>query len=36
MKFHTDRYCSHCGKRMSLAEYDLYGGYCNICSIKKI
>ena len=26
-----DKYCRACGKRISLAEEDLYAGYCNIC-----
>jgi len=28
-----DRYCRACGKRISLAEADLYGGTCGICAI---
>ena len=28
-----DRWCRMCGKRISLAEHDLYGGSCNICSV---
>ena len=27
-----DRYCRLCGKRISLAESDLYAGCCNICA----
>jgi hypothetical protein len=26
-----DRYCRACGKRISLAEDDLYSGYCSRC-----
>ena len=26
-----DRYCRACGKRISLAEDDLYNGFCSIC-----
>ena len=26
-----DRYCRACGKRISLAEDDLYAGYCSEC-----
>ena len=26
-----DKYCRACGKRISLAEDDLYAGHCNIC-----
>ena len=32
MRFTLDRYCRNCGKRISLAEDDLYAGYCNICA----
>ena len=28
-----DRYCQMCGKRISLAEYDLYAGQCSVCSV---
>ena len=28
-----DRYCMTCGKRISLAEADLYVGTCAICGI---
>ena len=28
-----DMYCRMCGKRISLAEADLYAGNCNICSV---
>ena len=28
-----DRYCNYCGKRISLAEYDLYAGGCGTCSV---
>lgn len=28
-----DRFCKMCGKRISLAEADLYGGNCSICSM---
>jgi len=30
---HIDKYCRICGKRISLAEQDLYGGTCNTCAI---
>ncbi len=26
-----DKYCRACGKRISLAEDDLYAGHCSIC-----
>ena len=29
-----DKYCRACGKRISLAEEDLYGGFCNMCHLK--
>lgn len=29
-----DRYCRVCGNRISLAEADLYSGYCNTCAMK--
>jgi hypothetical protein len=28
-----DRYCRFCGKRISLAEADLYSGACDMCSV---
>jgi len=28
-----DRHCRTCGKRISLAEADLYGGTCAICGV---
>ena len=33
MNPYLDRYCITCGKRISLAEADLYGGTCAICSV---
>jgi hypothetical protein len=33
MNPYLDRYCRMCGKRISLAEDDLYGGQCGVCSV---
>jgi uncharacterized protein (DUF983 family) len=30
---YLDRYCRACGKRISLAEADLYAGQCAVCSV---
>jgi len=30
---HIDRYCRFCGKRISLAEADLYNGCCDVCAL---
>ena len=27
-----DKYCRACGKRINLAEDELYNGHCNICT----
>ena len=31
-----DRYCRACGKRISLAEDDLYAGHCSICVTRRL
>ena len=35
MKFH-DKICLACAIRISPAEWDLYGGYCQRCSPKTV
>ena len=35
MKFH-DKICLGCAIRISPAEFDLYGGYCQRCSPKTV
>ena len=31
-----DRYCRACGKRISLAEDDLYAGHCSSCVTRRL
>ncbi len=32
----SDKWCIRCKRRMSMAEADLYGGYCSDCTLKWI
>jgi len=32
----VDKYCRACGKRISLAEDDLYAGHCSICVTRRL